>query len=149
MGIESLYSQWIARSAYPNVISKRLPPKIASLFLDTNGILHAVAQEVYAYGNGDTEENRDRVKRYNDEELFIQYGKQLALKLDQVVDTIKPTRTLIIAVDGVAPPAKLVQQRMRRYRDANGKEFFPEEKRFNTTNITPGTTFMTQVNIII
>jgi len=81
---------------------------------------------------------------------------------DKLIRIIKPKKLLYLAVDGVAPRAKMNQQRSRRFRAAQEakeksdqeKELLkdwkekglkePEEKPkgFDSNIITPGTTFM-------
>ena len=69
---------------------------------------------------------------------------------------IRPQKVFFMAVDGVAPRAKMNQQRARRFMSARtaqeqlekamkkGEEI-PSEKRFDSNCITPGTPFMTQL----
>ena len=146
MGIESFYGQWITKVSYRGVKSTRMPSKILSLLLDFNGILHEVAQRVYSYGNGKTAEQTQHMASMTDAELTAQYLHEINEKLAKLLTEIKPSQTLVIAVDGVAPPAKLQQQRQRRYKEANGKEELPEGQRFNSSCITPGTEMMKKID---
>uniref|UniRef100_A0A4W3HZI6 5'-3' exoribonuclease 1 n=1 Tax=Callorhinchus milii TaxID=7868 RepID=A0A4W3HZI6_CALMI len=69
---------------------------------------------------------------------------------------IKPKKTFFMAVDGVAPRAKMNQQRGRRFRSAKEAEEkikkalekgekLPTEARFDSNCITPGTAFMARL----
>ena len=73
--------------------------------------------------------------------------KQICSKIDEYISIIKPDNTVIIAFDGVAPVAKLEQQRGRRYKSAITKQILNEIKeetqmKWDQTAITPGTKFM-------
>jgi len=65
-------------------------------------------------------------------------------KLDFVLDTCKPNKSVMFALDGPAPLAKLVTQRIRRKRveltaaEEDGKTVSP-------LALTPGTAFMQEV----
>ena len=65
---------------------------------------------------------------------------------------LKPNNIVYIAFDGVAPVAKLEQQRSRRYKSLYqnniSKSIFKDTKPdpWNTTAITPGTVFMSKLN---
>ena len=72
-------------------------------------------------------------------------------KIDAYIDFIKPTETVFIAFDGVAPFAKMEQQRVRRYKSSFLSEnsfsnSSPEGVKWNTSAITPGTTFMNKLS---
>lgn len=69
---------------------------------------------------------------------------------------IQPKQLFFVAIDGVAPRAKMNQQRSRRFRAANAAaeqtkeaisrgETLPSEERFDSNCITPGTPFMTRL----
>ena len=76
-------------------------------------------------------------------------------KIEEYISLIEPNNILYIAFDGVAPMAKLDQQRNRRYKSwyqgtimhQINKNKKPDP--FNTTAITPGTKFMKSLNITI
>jgi 5'-3' exonuclease len=72
------------------------------------------------------------------EEKFLNEVAKYTMK---VVRHVGPTRGVYIAIDGVAPMAKIRQQRMRRFRAAV-EAAETVEPRFDKNAITPGTAFM-------
>jgi 5'-3' exonuclease len=65
--------------------------------------------------------------------------KAVCRKIDEYIKLIQPTDRVMIAFDGVAPVAKLDQQRIRRYKSLFGPQ---KESKWSTVAITPGTLFM-------
>lgn len=63
-------------------------------------------------------------------------------KIENYIKDMAPNGAVFIAFDGVAPVAKLNQQRIRRYKTAYESKVFNTNKGFATANITPGTKFM-------
>jgi len=76
--------------------------------------------------------------------------------IEHLYGKIKPKKLFFMAVDGVAPRAKMNQQRARRFRSAKDAEDarkkaalkgeeVPEEP-FDSNCITPGTVFMAELS---
>lgn len=84
--------------------------------------------------------------------------KKIFLYVDRLYKLVRPTRVLYLAVDGVAPRAKMNQQRSRRFRSAKEAEITaselvaqgkdaPGQRRFDSNCITPGTDFMLKLSL--
>ena len=105
MGVPKFY-RWLSER-YPLInqliSSTTMLPEIDNFYLDMNGIIHACTHP-------------------NDSNLSIKLSLRdmiLAIfrYIDRCVTTIvKPKKLLYLAIDGVAPRAKLNQQRSRRFR---------------------------------
>lgn len=73
-----------------------------------NGIVHNCI-------HGNDSKRHERVSKLEDfEEVWINIMKAI----DEIVHSIKPRKILFMAVDGVAPRAKMNQQRARRFKSA-------------------------------
>ena len=99
------------------------------LFLDYNSMIHPCAQKAL--------ELTDETEESKLEELII---KTCLAYTRYIINVIKP-RVTYIMIDGVAPRAKINQQRERRYKSHFFKEFSGSVK-WNSNKITPGTKFM-------
>ncbi|XP_063965175.1 5'-3' exoribonuclease 1-like [Lytechinus pictus] len=125
-----------------NIIRFSEIPEFDNLYLDMNGIIHTC-----------THPNDDDVHfRMTEEAMF----KSIFHYIEVLFRIIKPRKVFFMAVDGVAPRAKMNQQRGRRFRSAHEAEErekeavrkgekLPEEKRFDSNCITPGTDFMVRL----
>jgi 5'-3' exoribonuclease 1 len=138
MGIPSYFSYIVKNHA--NIIKKLSSNtiKVDNLYLDCNSIIY------------DAVHNIDfTTLKESDVDTII---KAVCSKIDEYISQLKPTNSVYIAFDGVAPVAKLDQQRSRRYKSLyqNGiiRSIYKNTKPdpWNTTAITPGTLFMKKLN---
>ncbi|GAA5858509.1 hypothetical protein JCM8547_007340 [Rhodosporidiobolus lusitaniae] len=118
-------------------------PEFDNLYLDMNGIIHNCS-----HPNDD-----DATYRISEHDIFLAVFAYVA----HLFSVIKPKKTFFLAIDGVAPRAKMNQQRSRRFRTAKeaketlekakrrGEEI-PEEEGFDSNCITPGTPFMARLS---
>lgn len=138
MGIPSYFSYVIKN--YPLIIKKfeKHSLNINNLFLDCNSIIY------------DTYHKLDCINLT--EPIATSIINQVIIKIEEYITTIKPSNIVMIAFDGVAPVAKLEQQRSRRYKsyyqNEVSKHIFNKSAKdsWNTGAITPGTKFMTELN---
>jgi hypothetical protein len=155
MGVPYLY-RWLV-SRFPRIKRTQLPSKVWSLSFDANGIIHASAQQAYAYGKhvdrsagGHPQSGPGKataaLSSYTPQELSARFNYILETRMKEVIMKINPMELLVIAVDGRAPMAKVQQQRQRRYRSAENPERSPV---FDSNSITPGTDFMRNLDVVI
>ncbi|XP_053774490.1 5'-3' exoribonuclease 1 isoform X2 [Desmodus rotundus] len=144
MGVPKFY-RWISER-YPclsEVVKEHQIPEFDNLYLDMNGIIHQCSHP-----------NDDDVHfRISDDKIFT----DIFHYLEVLFRIIKPRKVFFMAVDGVAPRAKMNQQRGRRFRSAKEAEdkikkaiekgeTLPAEARFDSNCITPGTEFMARLH---
>lgn len=167
MGVPSLF-RWLSRK-YPKIISPVIEEdpvvvggieqpidysapnpngELDNLYLDMNGIVHPCSHP----------ENKPPPE--SEDEMMLAVFEYT----DRVLNMARPRKLLMIAVDGVAPRAKMNQQRSRRFRSARDAKISNEErerkmeemekrgevidegirhkKTWDSNAITPGTPFM-------
>ena len=161
MGVGSFF-RWIS-TKYPkimmNVVEDRYETDLTvpnpnqmefdNLYVDMNGIIHPCSHGA--------------VHPRTEEEMYVYVCKYL----DRLVNTVRPRKVLFLAIDGVAPRAKMNQQRTRRFKSAkeaketyeskqatkeemqaSGKYILPTEldEVWDSNVITPGTEFMEKLS---
>jgi 5'-3' exoribonuclease 1 len=120
MGILSYYNTLL--KTHPNIVINDINSiEIDHLYLDFNGFIHESLQNL---------KKNDNI--INEKNILSQCCKDLKT----IIELLKPRQTLYIAIDGVAPKAKMLQQRYRRYKSVH------QQKEWDTNAITPGTSFM-------
>lgn len=124
------------------LIRENQVPEFDNLYLDMNGIIH----------NCSHPNDSDVFFRITEEQIF----SDIFHYLEFLFRMIRPQKLFFIAVDGVAPRAKMNQQRGRRFRSAREAQeqaelaeqkgdVLPTEARFDSNCITPGTSFMVRL----
>jgi len=133
MGIPSYFS-WLVRHFEKKIINTQTPFKqIHQFYLDFNCAIHPIS-------------------RSHPEYSIDKMCDNVVIYLDYLINYVKPTELIFIAIDGVAPVAKIKQQRLRRYKSVKetieineikrkfGIEIPQNAKDYNM--ISPATQFM-------
>ena len=145
MGLPGFIKRWATKRVKRAFVT-RVPRNVSSLAFDANGILHKVRGLVYGDAENTSKEALQKIKEEDPEELLKRYYEELGKSFEHVIKTINPLDTLIIAIDGVAPMAKINQQRTRRERASMDQS---SDETFDKNAITPGTPFMIKVDAYI
>lgn len=162
MGIPAFF-RWLARK-YPHIrepadehvldVETRQEIFTDNLYLDMNGIIHPCTHP----------ENKPPPQ--TEEDMFIAIFEYT----EMIMNIVKPRNLLYLAIDGVAPRAKMNQQRSRRFRAARESDeknkikeeireklrqqgIAPQEQKsgssFDSNVITPGTNFMKNLSVAL
>lgn len=109
-----------------------------NLYLDSNSIVYDCVHRAQGKETATT--------ATTDESVIDAVCKQI----HSYISLVKPTETVIIAFDGVAPVAKLDNQRNRRYKSEFTSSVMAKagvvKRSWDTTAITPGTPFMEKLD---
>lgn len=139
MGVPKFF-RWMSERypAISQVIASSRIPEFDCLYLDMNGIIH----------NCTHSDSDSPTFRMTEDQMFIRIFNYI----EHLFGIIQPKHLFFMAIDGVAPRAKMNQQRARRFRTAldaeRAKEMalregisLPKEAAFDSNCITPGKFF--------
>jgi 5'-3' exonuclease len=130
MGIPLLFSYLSRRYKNSELLRKYIAEceECENLYLDYNGLIHKVINEL-------TEKTEE-----------CDLMREIYKETIEIFELVKPKKLMYIAIDGVAPRAKMNQQRMRRFKSAMGNT---TESFFDRNKVTPGTEFMDKLSIYL
>jgi 5'-3' exonuclease len=118
---------------------KDINVNIDNLMIDMNGLFHTSAQKIYKYGNFKPRDSNIVVLQNNRNDIKV--FEDICKNIDELFNVVQPNKRMILAVDGVAPYAKNIQMRKRRFKNAVERKE-DEDKLFDSNCISPGTRFM-------
>jgi 5'-3' exonuclease len=140
--------------------------KIDNLMIDMNGIIHNSTQKIYEYGNFKKQPsfiNPNISNKKSVDELNMMVFHDICLTIENLLFRLRPTKRLVMCIDGTAPISKQNQQRQRRYRasiemNANQNTTqniptslspLPPSQSFDSCSITPGTKFLDSLSTYV
>lgn len=149
MGIPSYFSYIIKN--HSNIIRglksrfrEKKNARFSSLYMDCNSIIYDAVRKLESEGATPKHAFEDRVI------------SEVISKIEYYIRVIQPSNVVYIAFDGVAPFAKMEQQRVRRYKNGylasvdfsreDGTPVAVDDSKWNTSAITPGTDFMRELS---
>ena len=148
MGVPGFFLWLMKNYKKDGFIFKKDEKKIQEIdyfLIDANCLIHPVCFKIIA-------ENPD----FNDSDKLEDKMINAVLEyFEKIIAYVDPTMKTFIAIDGVAPIAKIKQQRSRRFKsvadkiqqDALKKKYSkPITNHWNNNAITPGTVFMDKLN---
>lgn len=106
------------------------------LYFDYNSLIHPCCHKVLSKIQGEI------VSQEHLDQLII---KETLEYTRMIIAVVVPRKSIVISVDGVAPKAKMNQQRERRFRS----KFTEPNKIWDTNVITPGTKFMDKLQNVL
>jgi 5'-3' exoribonuclease 1 len=148
MGIPFYFGEIISKSHVNkrfNIVLDNLPNKCSRFFMDFNSIIHPCSAQVISKLNQKVDVN---------DTLYGTIFDNIASYTLKLIDITQPSDCIYIAIDGIAPRAKMHQQRKRRFLSAQrnkaissfkAKHKIPDTQ-WDSNCITPGTEFMLKLD---
>lgn len=164
MGVPGFFAWLIKNNSKllkEKLLLEELDIPISWLMLDTNCLLHpCIANILEKYKKGLIIIKDEKTTR---EELEVHIWNKIEEYIDDIIDKVNP-EYIYIAIDGVAPIGKILQQRQRRYKYLFDNNIKLNENEFkidtvknkkgieipkvpiNSIELTPGTDYMERIH---
>lgn len=143
MGIPSYFRKIVKE--YPNVTFWDSEKSIDHFFIDFNAMIYNVIPQI---------KNTETMTAFEFENVLL--TKTLEQMERVITKIVKPAKSVIVAMDGPPPRAKMIQQRHRRYKGIKEAEFHAhletkykrniKRLNWNRSAISPGTVFMQRLS---
>ena len=146
--LENKVGEELEKAKKENVYIESLLNDINSIdyfLIDANSLIHPVCFQT-------VDDNPDLLDQDKLEEKMF---TNVTTYLEKIINYVDPKKGVYIEIDGVAPIAKIKQQRSRRFKSIADKNLWDNIKRkynkpignyWNNSAITPGTLFMEKLN---
>ena len=145
MGVPLFYSWLLKRYPYIKQESNSNIPYIDCLYMDLNCIIYKCVRDESTI-----------IKDFANAKQFDEIWVSIINSIDRIISMVNPRKLLYLTYDGVAPRAKMNQQRNRRFKSGKSQEKLAAElnkygitqnqETFINNSITPGTKFMHELN---
>lgn len=140
MGIPSYFTYLI--KTCPDIFTKyNTQPSMETsyFYMDCNSIIYNAYYEI-----------KDTITNTSTKNIESQIIQSIIRQITEYIQIIRPTEFTYVAFDGIAPVAKMNQQRTRRYKSwYQNKMIDGIDSKWDTCSITPGTAFMEKMSKLI
>jgi 5'-3' exonuclease len=126
------YYFYVITQQHKGILRKECPAAIRRFYLDYNGGVHPVCHRLLAAGAAGSD-------------FETRLCEEAWTYLMSLVQMVRP-KEVFVMLDGVAPVAKIQQQRKRRYLSILRQKMLRTFSAWDTNAISPGTEFMKQLN---
>ena len=146
MGVPGFF-KWLLEKEKKNknLIRNRINKKVKYLMLDTNCLLHPCIKHVI----DKIKDNPNIYTGYDRSKVELEIWQLITRRIDEMMDKVKP-EIIYIAIDGVVPMSKILQQRQRRHRfyyDNSQDEICNDIYPITSIELTPGTEYMERIHL--
>ena len=146
MGVPGFF-KWLLEKEKKNknLIRNSINKKVKYLMLDTNCLLHPCIKHVI----DKIKDNPNIYTGYDRSKVELEIWQLITRRIDEMMDKVKP-EIIYIAIDGVVPMSKILQQRQRRHRfyyDNSQDEICNDIYPITSIELTPGTEYMERIHL--